>query len=30
MLDVYNDSVPSDIMKLFARTSNTHTYTTRS
>ena len=30
MLDVYNDSAPSDIMKPFARTSNIHTCTTRS
>ena len=30
MLDVHNDTVPSSIMKLFTRTSNIHTYTTRS
>ena len=26
MLDVHNDSAPSNIMKLFARTSNIRTY----
>ena len=30
MVDVHNDTVPSSIMKLFMRTSNIHTYTTRS
>ena len=30
MFDVHNDSAPSNIMKLFTRTSNIHTYTTRS
>ena len=30
MLDVHNDSAPSDIMKPFARTSNIYTCTTRS
>ena len=30
MLEVHNDTVPSSIMKLFTRTSNIHTYTTRS
>ena len=30
MLDVHNDTVPSSFMKLFTRTSNIHTYTTRS
>ena len=30
MLDFHNDTVPSSIMKLFMRTSNIHTYTTRS
>ena len=30
MLDVHNDSAPSNTMKLFARMSNTHIYTTRS
>ena len=29
MLDVYNDSAPSNIMKLFARMSNTYIYTAR-
>ena len=28
MLDVHNDSAPSNIMKLFTRTSNIHTYAT--
>ena len=30
MFDVHNDGAPSNIMKLFTRTSNIHTYTTRS
>ena len=30
MFDVHNDSAPSNTMKLFTRTSNIHTYTTRS
>ena len=30
IFDVYNDSAPSNITKLFTRTSNIHTYNTRS
>ena len=30
MFDVHNDSAPSNITKLFTRTSNIHTYNTRS
>ena len=30
MLDVHNNSAPSNITKLFTRTSNIHTYNTRS
>ena len=30
MLDVHDDSAPSNIMKIFTRTSNIDTYTTRS
>ena len=30
MLDVHSDSAPSNITKLFTRTSNIHTYNTRS
>ena len=30
MLDVHNDGAPSNIIKLFTRTSNIYTYTTRS